>query len=171
MKNSYSERRKARYNKFRKKTSLNLVSLMDIFTILVFFLLVNSSNSQQLPNSKDIKLPSSIAETSPKETLVIAITSKDILVSGQRVAKLSDVLNLDEKIVLIPGLKKELLFQYSKSSKVNKSLSTSKGQSVTIMGDEKIPYDILRKVLTTCRHANYTHIAFGAIQKTKDSKS
>ena len=47
--------------------SLNLVSLMDIFTILVFFLLVNSSDVEVLPNAKDVQLPESIAEEKAKE--------------------------------------------------------------------------------------------------------
>jgi len=175
MQHSYSERRMARYNKFRKKTSLNLVSLMDIFTILVFFLLVNSSNSQQLPNSKHIKLPNSVADKSPQQTLVIAITSKDIIVEGQRVAVVSEVLNSSSADDFIPGLKKELLFQYSKSFNANSlqanNDTATNGQAVTIMGDEQISYELLRKVLATCRQANYTRIAFGAIQKSKNPKS
>jgi len=167
MNKSYSERRMERYNKFRKKSSLNLVSLMDIFTILVFFLLVNSSNSQELPNSKQIKLPSSVATKSPQETLVISITSKDILVAGRRVAGIDEVLTLPDDASLIPMLKKELIFQYAKSFSSAKSAKV-KGQSVTIMGDENMHYEVLRKVLATCRQANYTRIGFAAIQKVKD---
>jgi len=167
MNKSYSERRMERYNKFRKKSSLNLVSLMDIFTILVFFLLVNSSNSQELPNSKQIKLPSSVATKSPQETLVISITSKDILVAGRRVAGIDEVLKLPDDASLIPMLKKELIFQYAKSFSSTKSAKV-KGQSVTIMGDENMHYEVLRKVLATCRQANYTRIGFAAIQKVKD---
>jgi len=167
MNKSYSERRMERYNKFRKKSSLNLVSLMDIFTILVFFLLVNSSNSQELPNSKQIKLPGSVATKSPQETLVISITTKDILVAGRRVAGIDEVLKLPDDASLIPMLKKELIFQYAKSFSSTKSAKV-KGQSVTIMGDENMHYEVLRKVLATCRQANYTRIGFAAIQKVKD---
>ncbi|VAW91017.1 hypothetical protein MNBD_GAMMA23-2133 [hydrothermal vent metagenome] len=170
MKNSISERRKARYEKFRKKSSLNLVSLMDIFTILVFFLLVNSSNSQQLPNSKNIKLPTSVATKSPKETIVIAVTTTDILVEGRQVAAVNKVLGNSDSSLLIQGLKTELDFQYAKSSRILKGQPKT-GLSVTIMGDETIPYELLRKILSTCRQANFTQIAFAAMQKAKDSES
>lgn len=170
IKSASSERRIARYKKFRKKTSLNLVSLMDIFTILVFFLLVNSSNSQQLPNSKNIKLPTSIATKSPQETIVIAVTNKDILVDGRRVAVVDKVLTVSNDNLLIQGLKKELDFQYSKSLQV-KNNNSKNGLAVTIMGDEKIPYELLRKILSTCRQANFTHIAFAAMQKVKSETS
>lgn len=155
-------RRMERNHKRNKQGALNLVSLMDIFTILVFFLLVSSSNVQQLPNSKDISLPTSVAEKAPKETLIIAITQDSIIVQGTKVSNIEDV--LASKEILIPGLEQELKFQSSKSSVIIKS---AKGRSVTIMGDENIPYQLLRKILATCRQTNYTQIAFAAVQKAK----
>ena len=155
-------RRMERNHKRNKQGALNLVSLMDIFTILVFFLLVSSSNVQELPNSKDISLPTSIAKNVPKETLVIAITQENIIVQGTKVSSISDVLSNSE--TLIPMLEKELNFQSSKSSAI---LADGKGRSVTIMGDENISYQLLRKILATCRQSNYTNIAFAAVQKAK----
>ena len=67
-----------------KQPALNLVSLMDVFTILVFFLLINSTSSQQLPNRKDVTLPSSISKTAPKETLVITVTKKIYLFKEEK---------------------------------------------------------------------------------------
>ena len=155
-------RRMERNHKRNKQGALNLVSLMDIFTILVFFLLVSSSNVQQLPNSKDISLPTSVAEKAPKETLVIAITQDSIIVQGTKVSSIKAVLASSE--TLIPGLEQELKFQSSKSVV---TIKPAKGRSVTIMGDENIPYQLLRKILATCRQTSYTHIAFAAVQKAK----
>ena len=157
--------RAQRMESFKKKhgkAGLNLVSLMDIFTILVFFLLVSSSNVQQLPNSKKISLPTSVAEKAPKETIVIAITKSDILLEGKKIASLIDVLQSDETIISVLG--DELKFQSSKS-RITNDLKT--GRAITIMGDENIPYSLLRKILATCRQANYTQIAFAAVQKAK----
>jgi len=47
------------HKRHKRNVALNLVSLMDIFTILVFFLLVNSSEVQTLPNARDLELPES----------------------------------------------------------------------------------------------------------------
>lgn len=152
-----------RFQQRRKQTSLNLVSLMDIFTILVFFLLVSSSNVQQIPGKKDVKLPTSVAQKAPKETIIIAITNDSILVQGRKVADIQNV--LVAKNTIIPELKKELLFLASKTA-----LSAEQkiqGRSVTIFGDENIQYEILRKILATSREANYLNIAFAAIQKSK----
>ena len=155
-------RRMERNHKRNKQGALNLVSLMDIFTILVFFLLVSSSNVTELPNSKDISLPTSVAKNAPKETLVIAITQESVIVQGVKVSNITDILASNE--TLIATLEKELNFQSSKSAVI---LPAGKGRSVTIMGDENIPYQLLRKILATCRQTNNTNIAFAAVQKAK----
>lgn len=163
MKISSRAQRMTQFKKLHARSGLNLVSLMDIFTILVFFLLVSSSNVQQLPNSKKISLPTSVAEKAPKETIIIVVTKKDILVQGVIVASLDEI-GLSDKPV-INNLAKELAFHSSKGSYTGVSSKT--GRSVTIMGDENISYQVLRKILATCRNANYTQIAFAAMQKAK----
>lgn len=164
MEMSRRARRMQRHHKRTKQPPLNLVSLMDIFTILVFFLLVSSSNVQQLPNTKDIRLPTSIAKKAPKETLIISITGKEILVQGRKIIEISKIITGDDAIIF--DLQKELLFQSTKGMFLNSK--NKKGRAVTIMGDENIPYELLRKVLATCRQANYTRIAFAAMQKAQD---
>ncbi len=151
-------RRMDRHHKLAKQGGLNLVSLMDIFTILVFFLLVNSSNTQQLPSNKELTLPQSVAKKAPAETLVIVITKKDVLVQGQKVADIASLLASEEDS--IPALKKELDFLAGGIP----AEQFKTGARVTIMGDENIPYDLVRKILTTCQQANFTKIAFAATQ-------
>lgn len=161
-KGSRRTRRMQRHHNMRKASPLNLVSLMDIFTILVFFLLVNSSSAPQLPNQKDLSLPTSIANKVPQETLVLAVTPHSLLVQGREIARVQDVLASEHNI--IAPLHKELEFQRS-----NKQLAVAneRGEAITIMGDENIPYELLSKILATCQQANYTEIAFAAHQKAK----
>jgi len=164
VKMSRRAKRMEKHHERRRDSGLNLVSLMDIFTILVFFLLVSSSNVQQMPNNKDVRLPTSVAQKSPKETLVISITRSDILVQGRKVIDIAAILNSAEPV--ITSLQKELQFHAGNSAL--KLADAKKGRAVTIMGDENLPYALLRKILATCRQANYTHIAFAAMQKAKD---
>ena len=163
MKISSRAQRMEHFKKLHGSAGLNLVSLMDIFTILVFFLLVSSSNVQQLPANKSITLPTSVAEKAPKETIIIAITKAAILVQGVQVANIEDVLNIKQPI--IEKLEKELKYHASKTQRVGAAANT--GKAVTIMGDEDVPYQLLRKILASCRQANYTQIAFAAMQKAK----
>ena len=84
-------------------TALNLVSLMDIFTILVFFLLVNSGEGEVLPSTRNVDLPESIAEQKPRENVVVMVTEHDILVQGSRIAVLKDVNDSGEIVPSITG--------------------------------------------------------------------
>ena len=68
MKDTRRIKRMARNKK--KVPSLPLTSLMDVFTILVFFLLFHSSGSEVVEAPKQIKLPDSVVETKPRETVV-----------------------------------------------------------------------------------------------------
>lgn len=154
-----------RHERGKKHGALNLVSLMDIFTILVFFLLVNSSDVQTLPNAKDIQLPQSIAEEKAKETVVILIGEEDIVVQGTPVAKVADVMKLRGND--IAPLRQALM---SQSDRVLRRAAQEDiaGREVTIMGDKDIPYRLLKKVMATCTESNYGQISLAVLQRSSD---
>ena len=87
--------------KLRNKSlvDLNLVSLIDIFTILIFFLLANISDVETLPSTKAVKLPESTSTKSPKETVVVIVSDQEISVQGQRVASVPDVMNMSGEVI------------------------------------------------------------------------
>jgi biopolymer transport protein ExbD len=161
MKTSKRVRRIERRNKMLKPAALNIVSLMDIFTILVFFLLVNSS-SQQLPSKKDMTLPESIAETVPEENVSVMVTKREVMVDGRVIVLLQDI---NEQEPIISVLKKELEFQAAQD------LTGNKVRSLTIMADENLPYSLVDKVLKTCQQVNYRKIAFAVTQVANKEKA
>lgn len=166
MKASRRSKRMTRHHKRTKLTaSLNMVSLMDIFTILVFFLLVSSSSVQDIPNSKKIKLPESIAETLPKETVVIIVGDGNILVQGRKIALISDVIN-SKSLEILP-LKKELIRLAARRFKSKTADGKELPREVTIMGDKKIPFKLLKKIMLTCARANYGNISLAVIRQGK----
>ena len=101
VKSARAKRMAKHHRRHKKNVGLNLVSLMDIFTILVFFLLVNSSDVETLPNTKDLELPESIAEEKAKETVVILIGKEDILVQGTPVASIDDTRVSRDSVLLL----------------------------------------------------------------------
>ena len=99
MKKSSRARRMARHHgKHKAVATLNLTSLMDIFTILLIFLLVNNNNAAKLPDNQDIQLPESIAQELPTEVLTIQVSPVDIIVEGQKIADTETVRNQEERI-------------------------------------------------------------------------
>ena len=154
------------HSRHKKGVALNLVSLMDIFTILVFFLLVNSSDVEVLPNAKDVQLPESIAEIKARESVVILVTDTEILVQGRVVSRIDDVLASDD--LVIPALKAELVSQAGRA--LLGSDEDEEGREVTIMGDKEIPYHLLKRVMATCTDADYSRLSLAVLQKTSDFK-
>ncbi|MDX1456130.1 MAG: biopolymer transporter ExbD [Marinobacter sp.] len=148
-----------------KPAKLNLVSLMDIFTILVFFLLLNSGSNEILKVNNDITLPDSTAQEQPTETITVLITDEEILVDGRPVATMVDVVNGNG---LIDGLTEELQFLASKRTELTEEEKTL-GRSVTILGDQEIPYEILKRVMLTCAKSNYRDLSLAVSRVASSS--
>ena len=148
----------------QQQLDLNLVSLIDVFTILIFFLLSNSTEVEILPASKDVKLPESTAQESPHQTLVVVVSGTDIVVEGRRVALVADVMKSADD--LIAPLKAEL--DVLATRQVVKQENQAKATAITIMGDKEIPYQLLRKVMVTCARANFSDVSF-AVRKRADA--
>ncbi len=153
------------HRRHKSRAGLNLVSLMDIFTILVFFLLVNSSDVEVLPNSRDVSLPESIADTKARENVVVLVTPEQLLVQGRVVASIADVMASDE--LVIPELKAALESQSDRVLRQN-ARDDIANREVTIMGDRDIPYRLLKKVMATCTDANYGRLSLAVMQKTSE---
>ncbi len=165
VKSARAKRMEKHHKRNKGSGALNLVSLMDIFTILVFFLLVNSSDVQTLPNAKDMKLPESIAERKPEETVTILIGRTDILVQGTPVANIEKV--MATKGNDIPALREALLSQNDRVLR-REAKDDVAGREVTILGDKDIPYRLLKKVMATCTASDYGQISLAVLQKSSD---
>jgi len=138
---------------------INIVSMIDMLTVLVLFLLVNSGNMQNLPSTKSVKLPESIAQKAPKESLVVAVNNEDIIAQGRKVASVPETLAEDGD--LIPGLLDELNHQAQRK----RNVAQGEGHDITIMGDKHIPYVLMKKIMVTCTKAGYTNISLAVIHK------
>jgi biopolymer transport protein ExbD len=149
--------------KSRNKTGLdmNLVSLIDIFTILIFFLLSSAAGVEMLPSNKAVKLPESNAEQSPKQTLVVMVSGEDIIVEGRKIASVADVL-AGQGDLIVP-LKEELDLQSKRQ--VIREENKTQAKQLTIMGDKNIPYRLLRKVMVTAARADYSDVSFAVVER------
>ena len=155
------QRRQERKSRNSSSLDMNLVALIDIFTILIFFLLSSAAGVEILNTSKSVKLPESVSEKMPKETVVITVSAEDIIVDGRRIATVAEALAGDGD--LIAPLKAELDLQASRV--VIRAENAAQSKAVTIMGDKEIPYRLLRKVMVTAARANYSDVSFAVVQK------
>lgn len=164
MKSSRRAKRMAKSHKRHgKPAGLNLVSLMDIFTIMVFFLMMNQSDVEVMSNDA-IELPKSSAEAQPKNTINLMVSGDDVVVQGRPIVAVKDILAMQEEVEVIPDLKKELDYLSTKSLPSDEELEL--GRAITIMGDQGIPYKVLKRIMATCQKAKYTQISL-AVQKAQ----
>ena len=146
-------------------TSINLTALIDLFTVLVLFLLFHlAGGADVLPPSDKLKLPSSISETPPEATVVVMITSEDISVEGFKIGKIQEI--LDQEDMLIPKLKEELDKHANKAKAIGEAMGTELfAGKITIIGDQGTPFRLLEKVMFTCSLAEFSDIDLAVIQK------
>lgn len=145
---------------------LTLTSLMDIFTILLLFLLVHvGEEAVALPGSDQLKLPMSTSESRPQSTLVLMVTTQGIFVEGRELMSVDDALKGDASI-LVP-VKKELdrLAKRTRFLSSQNEAITFSGR-ITIMGDKKIPFRLLKKIMQTSAQAGYGEVSLGVMQKS-----
>lgn len=161
---SARQRRMQRRAKHATPVSLSLTSLMDIFTILLFFLLVSVSSSQKMPDTEYILLPKSTAEKIPEETLTIEVSARTIIVQGRLIAETQSVAGQAD--VLITKLKEELDYQASKSAAPLNEDGVPE-REITILMDSKIPFHILDKIMKTCMQTDYSKVSFAVMQDRK----
>jgi len=157
-----NSRRLKRMSRNRGKISkMNLTSLMDVFTILVFFLLVNSGSVEILDAPKEVKLPESHVETKPRETVVIFISPEEILVQGESAGLVEDVLTGDQGP--LRNVESRLV-QLSENIIGTSTLAVAATKEVTILADKSVPFTVVRQIMSTCTGAGYENVSLAVIQ-------
>jgi len=165
--------RMARHHKRHKgEGGINLVSMIDMLTVLVFFLLVYTTNEVEiLPSTKDVQLPQSIAEATAREAVVVIVSETEILMNGQSLGKISDI--LASKELIIPKLKTALQNEVKRSVITDTELTEEQriaSREVTIMADKEIPYQLLKRVMATSTAADYGQLSLAVLQKASEAR-
>lgn len=136
---------------------LQLTSMMDMFTIILVFLLKTYSTHGQLINpSPDLTLPSSVIQNEPELGLDVTVSTDWVLVNGKPIVETGRVEAMNGYI--IPGLHRELA-KYAREAKKMETLYGAKfSGKVTIQGDKNLTYQTLIKVMATCGQSDYPNM-------------
>lgn len=152
MRESRRLKRMQRNNK-NHHASLNLIPMLDVLSVLVFFLLFHSFNGD-MPEQR-IALPDSIVETKPRGTVVISVTTEAVLIQGEAVISTAQLLNDNSGTIrAVTERLKQLEGEVSGESK-----------EITLLADKTIPFNILKKIMTSCTASGYGKISLAVVQK------
>ena len=156
-------RRLKRMSRNRVKiTKMPLTSLMDVFTILVFFLLVNSGSVEVLDAPKDVTLPESVVEAKPRETVVIFVSPEEILVQGQPAGLVGDILEGD--LTPLDGVRARLA-ELSDNVIGTSTSTVAATREVTILADKSVPFTVVRQLMSACTGEGYENVSLAVVQK------
>jgi len=156
MSSAQRSRRMARnHRRMARPAKLNLVALMDIFTILVLFLIVNNGDVEVLQSDRDVTLPDSVSEQRPQAALVIKLTRDTILLDDRPAGSIGEAL-------AAPGDTVEELARALRNAvarDTDNPVSSGAGRHVIVMGDRDTPYALLQRVLATCAANDFRDIS------------
>jgi biopolymer transport protein ExbD len=156
-------RRIKRMSRNRAKiTKMNLTSLMDVFTILVFFLLVNSASSEVLDSPKQITLPESVVESKPRETVVVFVSPEHVMVQGEAVVTVADILAMEGQDIEPIA---DRLTEIRENVIGLRTAVVAESQEITVLADKTVPFSVIKKVMSTCTSQGYGRISLAVMQK------
>ena len=157
-------RRMARNRK--QVVTLSLTSLMDVFTILVFYLLVNSASTEVLDTPKQLELPASVVEEKPRETVVIFVSATEVTVQGELVALVEDIRRSESQNVAAIG---DRLSQLNDQVIGTSTRAVVDSREVTILADKAVPFEVVKKVMSTCTSRGFEKISLAVVQKAPET--
>ncbi len=139
------------------KVNLNLTSMMDMFTIILVFLLKTYSTEGMLIHPSDkLTLPSSSIEKSPEVGLDLIVSKESVVVNHEEVEKVQNILSHEG--IIINSLYAKLQVYASEAKRMEEQYGTKFSGKVTIQADKEIPYKLLVKVMATCGRAEYPNM-------------
>jgi len=145
----------------RTDAELNLIPLIDILSVMVAFLLLYSAEVEVVQNTKGVEIPQSIVEAPPKQSVVVMVTTDQLFVQGELVANVAEIRG---EAPLIEPLRAVLERPLLADAGVATDPSA---REVTVMADKSLPFDVVKKVMTTCTAAAYGKISLAVIEKEK----
>jgi biopolymer transport protein ExbD len=143
---------------------LNLIPMMDVLCVLVFFLLFHSFNGD-MPEQR-IALPDSVIETKPRETVVIVVSPESVMVQGEAVMRTSELLN--DSIGTVYEVR-DRLRQIEHNGNGASTGTDAESREITLLADKTIPFKVLKKIMTTCTASGYGRISLAVEQKAVKS--
>jgi biopolymer transport protein ExbD len=169
---------------------LSLTAMVDMFTVLVIFLLQNyNTTGEILYIPKDVVLPKASSVKELKPAHVVTISSSEILLDKTVVATFAEVQATGPDEWDIPKLKDELTLALQKSkaeqesklqNKIRDVVEQTKGEApddpnawskVTIQSDKGMDFLTVKKVLFTVTEAGAGEINFAVTKLPQGSTS
>lgn len=146
--------------------SLNITSMMDMFTIVLVFLLKSfSAEGNLLTQADNLQLPYSTSNKTVTEiALTVVVDEKHVVVDQTPVVETRLVASQDSLLVapMYEALKQKREEETKLSLQMGEDPGTGK---VIVQLDKNTTYDVMYKVMATCGYSGYSNVSFAVVQK------
>ena len=143
---------------------LNVTPMVDMFVILVLFLIANfSSTGEILSMSKDIQLPEAANSNELQLAPVVMVSQEEVVISGNLIGRIDDLTR--EDYLNIPPLEerlREMKKQYEDLHMAAANPDAFKGD-INIQADQQVEFRIIKRIMFSCASAGYVNIAFATL--------
>ena len=151
--------------------TLNITSMMDMFTIILVFLLKSfSTSAANIQVSNNLSLPKSNSEKPPVELVTVVVDKKNIVIDGKVVLNhnqgVLDLQYLDETgFKILPVT--DVLVKHAEKAKfiAEKNKKFEFEGKVLLQMDKDLPFTMLRQIMYSAGQAEYSEFKFVAIKK------
>lgn len=157
--------------KISREMSLSITSMMDMFTIILVFLLKSfGSSSVNIQVSEHLDLAKSNSQKPPIEIISLIIDKQNIIIDGKVILSHENgMLNnayMDETNFLIKPLF-DVLQEKAKRAKFISEQNTKFefDGKILLQMHKSLPFDLLRKIMYTAGQAEYNEFKFVALKK------
>ena len=151
------------------EAGLIITSLIDVFVIVLVYLIRSVSSEGSLMTSADnLVLPMSQRSKSPTEiSLTIIgdqkhITVDDVVLMDTEAVRKQDTLLVKQVLDVLTKKREE-----ERKAEVLGLIKEATGK-VVVQFDKNTPYDVVTKIMATCGYAGYNNIKFAVSKKNEE---
>ncbi|MBI3185780.1 MAG: biopolymer transporter ExbD [Myxococcales bacterium] len=150
-------------------SELNLTAMMDMLTIILVFLLKSfSASTVAMTTSEDVRPPISSTRATPRDTVAVTITARSIMVGDKTVVQLKDGQIVPDDLAgrLVVPLDQRLKMEVERLKFIaERNPAAPFTRELSVIGDRKVPYDLLLTVLYTAGQNELENYRFVVVQK------
>lgn len=138
--------------------------MMDMFTIILIFLLFSfSNNPEQMDLEKDITLPQSSSKLDYKDSIRLVLTKNELKLDGKVVATLEN-----EKVEGLETLYEELKKYRDIADELKKNdADEEKAQHILFLCDKEHSFTVVNAIVKTAGRAGYPNFQFAVVEMDK----
>ncbi len=151
---------------------IQITSMVDMFVILLVFLLKSFSTSPVIISPKEgLRLPESTSPADPVDVLKMVVSTDGVFVEDKKVITFKNGTIAKEDIDSNdPQFVRKLFEALDEHAKLAKSISKVNDAfefdgKILVQADRTLPYDLLKRVMYTSMMAGYSDVKFAVVSR------